>query len=115
LKPKQNCIETRAITTVQIAKVIQILEEKKDAKHYYYRTKYYIVPGEIKKLAAIKPEGSKAAEDTIHRLIVSLEDMWFMLSSINEKRNAFVAHLIFRKNPSIHNFLLFLQGICMKM
>jgi hypothetical protein len=37
------------------------------------------------------------------------------LSSINEKRNAFVAHLIFRKNPSIHNFLLFLQGICMKM
>ena len=41
LNLKQNYIESRAITNVQIAKVIETLENKNDTKHYYYSKKYY--------------------------------------------------------------------------
>ena len=84
LKPKQNTIETRCITNAQIGTVIATLESTTDPKLYYYRKKYYVVAGEEnRKLAAIKAEGSKESQDTVHRLVVGLEDMWSVLWKIH--------------------------------
>ena len=83
LNLRQNYIESRAITNVQIAKVIETLENKNDTKHYYYRKKYYIVPGEVKKVAFIKAPDSTESEESVHRLIVSLEDMWAVLWKVH--------------------------------
>ncbi len=84
LKPKQNVIECRAITEVQIQKLIQIISEKdstkRDVKYYYYSKRYYVVqpltPENQPLLAAVKEVGSKASEDSVDRIIVSLENMW---------------------------------------
>ena len=91
LKPKQNCIETRAITNAQIDTVVKLIQAKGDdriPKHYYYRKKYYVVTdGEQPMLAAIKEEGSKEKNDDIHRLIVSLEGMWSALWKVHKSVN----------------------------
>ena len=84
LKPKQNVIECRAITEVQIRKLIKIIGEKdstkRDSKYYYYSKRYYVVPPLTEEneplLAAVKEPGSKASQDSVHRIIVSLENMW---------------------------------------
>lgn len=81
---KQNKIECRAITNAQIQKLIQIISEKdstkRQANYYYYSKRYYVVEplsGENEPLlAAVKDPGSKPADDSVDRIIVSLENMW---------------------------------------
>jgi len=49
-------------------------------KYYYYSKRYYVVPPltdeDAPLLAAVKEAGTKAAEDDVDRIIVSLENMW---------------------------------------
>ena len=41
------------------------------------------MPGEVKKLAFIKAPDSTESEESVHRLIVSLEDMWAVLWKVH--------------------------------
>ena len=88
LNPKQNVIETRCITNDQIRQQVVILESKDNPKHYYLRKKYYVVMVDgVKHMAAIKKVSSKESDDSIHRLIVSFEDLWPCLWKIHTSVN----------------------------
>ena len=65
------------------AKLIKIISEKdstkREAKYNYYSKRYYVVERLSEEnqpmLAAVKEVGSKAADDDVDRIIVSLENM----------------------------------------